>query len=171
MAYTEKQRQAALAALIASAVTVDGEVLPDFAAVSKQTGISERSLRRWYSDSRPDKNAEVCRAVSRATEVVHQTAAVDVLQTMLSAIERQVAYIADPSHDDTTIHVDEHGRRQRTGARLDHAARAFEVVLRSHQQVLAIMGEADTTETQTLDTAREAARRTLMLKTLKGGKK
>jgi hypothetical protein len=166
MAYTEKQRQAALAALIASAVTVNGEVLPDFAAVSKQTGISERSLRRWYSDSRPDKNAEVCRAVSRATEVVHQTAAVDVL----SAIERQVAYIADPSHYDTTIHVDEHGRRQRTGARLDHAARAFEVVLRSHQQVLAIMGEADTTESQTLDTAREAARRTLMLKTLKGGK-
>ena len=108
MAYTEKQRQAALAALIASAVTVNGEVLPDFAAVSKQTGISERSLRRWYSDSRPDKNAEVCRAVSRATEVVHQTAAVDVLQTMLSAIERQVAYIADPSHYDTTIHVDEH---------------------------------------------------------------
>jgi transposase-like protein len=167
--YTEADKQKALAALLASAVERDGETVPNYAQVCTATGVSRKTLMRWWDDHQPQTNAQLCTVVEREREVARADGAA-IIHTMLSAIERQVAYIADPSHYDTTIHVDEHGRRQRTGARLDHAARAFEVVLRSHQQVLAIMGEADTTETQTLDTAREAARRTLMLKTLKGGK-
>jgi hypothetical protein len=50
-------------------------------------------------------------------------------------------------------------------------SRSLEVVLRSHDQVLTILGEtSDSDDSQTLDTAREAARRTLMLRTLTGGK-
>ena len=168
--YTEAEKQRALSALLASAVIRDGETVPNYAQVCTTLGISRKTLMRWWASEQPQQNAQLCTVVEREREDARVEGAA-IIRTMMRAIERQVQYIADPAHYDSTIHIDDHGRRYKTGARLDHAARALEVVLRSHDQVLTILGEtSDSDDSQTLDTAREAARRTLMLRTLAGGK-
>ncbi len=168
--YTEAEKQRALSALLATAVIRDGETVPNYAQVSAHLGISRKTLARWFTEREPERSALVCAAVEQERADARAEGA-GIIRTMMQAIERQVAYIADPAHYDSTVHIDDSGRRYKTGARLDHAARALEVVLRSHDQVLTILGEtSDSDDSQTLDTAREAARRTLMLRTLTGGK-
>lgn len=174
--YTQDHRDKALGALWASSVEAAGLRVPNFRAVERQTGISARTLERWWESRDKAGDAELCRAVTRAREAVAQDGAADFLREMTGGIIELARYILHPHHRETEL-VAVPGREGREdaivqvvqvrGARIDHAAKALQVVvgLRDELRQL-IQGEGEGEKSDPLAAARAAAARTGLVKVL-----
>jgi transposase-like protein len=94
--YTEDQKQAALGALMASAVLVQGEWVPNFDAVAREVGISHQTLRRWWRERDVAGDVGLRGAVSRGAAAVQQEGAADWYRAKLEGGRALVDHLLAP---------------------------------------------------------------------------
>lgn len=162
--YSQTQRDSAIAALMASAVLVDGELQPNYRQVARSTDISRSTLRSWWQTRDPDEDRQLSPPLQRARAQAREQGASQLLQDLVATIEQQVAYIAHPAHYDTRLVVGRDGRTRVAGVPLHQAARALQSLVHAHrhlQTVLSAQPERMSQE-ERIDRIRQAVRRTGM---------
>ena len=160
--YSQTQRDSAIAALMASAVLVDGELQPNYRQVARSTDISRSTLRSWWQTRDPDEDRQLSPPLQRARAQAREQGASQLLQDLVATIEQQVAYIAHPAHYDTRLVVGRDGRTRVAGVPLHQAARALQSLVHAHrhlQTVLSAQPERMSQE-ERLERIRQAVRRT-----------
>lgn len=173
--YTQEHQDRALGALMASAVEVGGQRIPNFRAVERQMGISARTLERWWEKRNVSGDAELCRAVSRARGEVAEEGAGDFLREMTAGIIELARFVLHPHHRSTEL-VAVPGREGRDevvrvvqlrGAPIHHAAKALQIVVGLQDDLRHLLqGEAEGEKSDPLAAARAAAARTGLVKVL-----
>lgn len=165
--YTEEDKDKALGFLMASAVLEDGEWIPAFRSVAGTSGISKTTLIRWWSGRDRSRDGTLRSGVTRAREaLIEEGAREHIEEHIKKGIQRCVQYVADPIHYDSSTYSDESGREHVRGARLDHAARALETLLKTAAHIEELFSEDDTAKTSPAQRAAAAMRRTKLGQTL-----
>ncbi len=155
----QERRDRALGALAASAVEVDGELVPNFLATSRSLGVPRQSLQKWWKARDKNKDAQLRASVTRAREQVAQEGAEVFLRDLSEGIRRIAMYMIDSKH---------YGEG---GVRVDHAAKTLAILLASEERLRSVLtGTAQASaHRDPLTEAREALARTRLLRQLGGG--
>jgi len=160
--YSQTQRDSAIAALMASAVLVDGELQPNYRQVARSTNIARSTLRSWWQARDRDEDRQLSPPLQRARAQAREQGATQLLQDLVATIEQQVAYIAHPAHYDTRLVVGRDGCTRVAGVPLHQAARALQSLVHAHRHLQTVLIRPDQmgAPDDTLQRAREAVRRT-----------
>ncbi len=155
----QERRDRALGALAASAVEVGGELVPNFLATSRTLGVSRPTLQKWWKARDRAKDAQLRASVTRAREEVAQEGAEAFLGELSQGIRRIAQYLIDAKH---------YGDG---GVRVDHAAKTLAILLDSEERLRAVLTGSGrgSTSTDPMAEAREALRRTRLLRQMGAG--
>lgn len=97
--YTPEDKARALAALMASAEMVDGEMVPNFRAVASQSDMpADRTLSRWWSERDVSRDVELRRATLRAREKAREEGAEDWMKAKVAQLQEGMDFILHPDH-------------------------------------------------------------------------
>ena len=166
--YTQQDKDRALGALMASALLEDGEWVPNFNGVAASLEMPRTTLRRWWSGRDRSGDGQLRSGVARARSAIIEDGAREHIEEHIKkGIQRCVQYVADPIHYDSSTYNDESGREHVRGARLDHAARALETLLKTAAHIEELFSDDETAKTTPAQRAAAAIRRTKLGQTLK----
>lgn len=131
--YTQEQRDAALAALMASAVEQPGGGwAPMFRDVMRSMSIPKSTLQRWWKGRDVGQDGPLRASCTRARSEVRQEGAEDWIRSQVDRVKAVVWYITDPIHYKTELEVvpfSDGQLLQVQGTRPDHAARAMKLTV------------------------------------------
>lgn len=170
--YTQAQKDAALAALLTSAIRLDdGSWQPNYRQVSQSLSIARSTLRSWWSGRDKKEDRHISPPIQRARDKARERGADTLLSDIVSAMRRQVDYISHPAHYDTSVVVDKDGRSRVSGVPVHQAARALQSLVQAHRHLQTVLdvqhSERASRDSDTLARAREAVRRTGLDKLLR----
>ena len=161
--YTQAEKDAAIAALMTSAVRLDdGSWHPNYRHVSQSLNIARSTLRSWWTSRDEEEDRQLSPPIQRARDRARERGADTLLSDLVSAMRRQVDYISHPAHYDTSVVIDKDGRARVAGVPVHQAARALQSLVQAHrhlQTVLAVQPERVSHE-ERMHRLREAVRRT-----------
>jgi hypothetical protein len=152
---TPAEKEEALAALYASAVLQDGELIPNYKQVAHLTRIHRKTLKGWFTKRDRSKDAHYCAPMLQARNMARQRGALATVEDLRRVVELGIQHLSQASSwEDVQVH---------------QAARALESIARSHERLVAILSDPEEDKsTSTIDRAREAVRRTGLGRLLRG---
>ena len=153
--YPAQTRDAAMAALYASAVFHNGELTPNYSHVSSTTGVSRPTLRKWWNGRDTSRDFHLRSTANHARQLTRERASLATVEDLVRAAELAIHHLSQASSwEDVQVH---------------QAARALESIARSHERLVAILSDPEEDKsTSTMDRAREAVRRTGLGRLLRG---
>ena len=152
---TPAEKEEALAALYASAVLQDGELVPNYNQVARLTRIHRKTLKAWFTKRDQSRDAQYCAPIAHARNIARQRGALATVEDLRRVVELGIHHLSQASSwEDVQVH---------------QAARALESIARSHERLVAILSDPEEDKsTSTIDRAREAVRRTGLGRLLRG---
>lgn len=136
--YSQETRDRCLGALMASAVLVDGEWRPCFAAVGKEEGISHQTMRRWWRERDHERDVALRGASTRARETVEAEGAEDWTRgawvKLRDLVDRVITFDEESGEPITMTHQDR--------AHLSRAAKLVAETLPAVEAALSDEGDA-----------------------------
>jgi hypothetical protein len=124
--YTQKKRDKALGALMASAVEQDdGSWVPQYRKVGRALSIDDRTLRRWWKRRDVTQDAALRRSSGHARAAVREEGAKTWVEAQVEALKAGVAWVLSPERRAPQERTDHEGREYTIEPKPDAIARSL----------------------------------------------
>lgn len=140
--YSQDDKDHAMGALMASAVLVDGEWVPDCSATERSTGISNTTLKRWWDARDRGNDGRLREIATRGTAASAEHGARSWLDSVWKGLAKGVDVIVEDLGNPRETGVDDKGRGWEIGPNVAQRAAAIKTI---HELAEAIDAKANGT--------------------------